>query len=151
MKRICLVNIFILLFISQLSGQDKELNGSFQVSPMLLGQIKVKSEFTKTNKRSYGVYLKLTWECKLLWKSDFISDYYEGDFSGIRCEPFIRFYLLPRDRDPLNGFYFQVNGLAGRYTPRCGFMVKTPEECEPAFLSGGGGIKAGFQKRFHSF
>ena len=110
----------------------------------MLGQVKVKTEFARSGKLSYGLYVRYSWRSEVLydWKRMY-KDY--GDYKGIRIEPFGRIYLLPRERNPLNGFYLQTSILFGKYF-KSSYQKYIGSFWDGPEFSAGAGVKFGFQK-----
>ncbi|MFC2116546.1 hypothetical protein ACFLTU_08715 [Bacteroidota bacterium] len=142
MKRPSAVLVLFILSYTLLFSQRTNYNIS--ISPWVFGQVKVKYEFTSTNKGSYGSYLRISWESLILQENEILREF-TANFRGIRFEPFMRIYFLPMVR-PLHGFYFQLHGLFGIYQDLYVYSWDEDSSTNP-FLSAGFGFKVGFQSR----
>ena len=143
MNGLLIIAVFLILFTGTIHSQHKVNNWNTQVSPWVLGQVKVKAEFARSGTISFGTYVRYSWRSETLdgwWR--IYKDY--GGYKGLRIEPFARIYLLPRERNPLNGYYLQASTMYGRYSERKidsrGIFWEGPK------TSAGAGFKTGFQK-----
>ncbi len=146
MKTTVILFALLISTAGSIHAQGDLNNFNIQISPWMLGQVKVKAEFARSGRISFGSYVKYSWRSETLyeWKRMY-NDY--GEYKGIRFEPFTRFYLLPKDHYPLNGFYLQVSLMYGRYY-QDSYQKYIGRFWDGPYSSAGAGLKTGFQKVF---
>jgi hypothetical protein len=142
---------FLISFTAGIHAQEKSNHLNIQVAPWALGQVKVKAEYTRSSTLSFGSYFRYSWRSETLYlRSETMyfgrrSYRYDGEYKGIRFEPYFRIYLLPRIRNPLNGFYLQTSIMYGSYY-RYLWDKYAGRYWDGPYPSAGAGLKTGFQK-----